>query len=266
MELDLTHKVVLVTGASSGIGRATAAAFAAEGANVMLTARRGDILAEAAAEVAAAGAGAGAAGWVAADFASADGPAHAVGAAVERFGGLDVLVNNAAPNPLGGLTDADDDQILTWLRGKPLGYLRAIRAAVPHLREAGGGVIVNVAGMSARHATHKYLVGTMATRAIHGMVKSLSDELAPDGTRVVGVDPGPTESHHFRVNAVERFAAERGTSPEEIVAEFAASVPLGRVADPSEIADVIVFLSSRRAGFVTGTSVLVDGGRSRSVD
>ncbi|MGE3620793.1 MAG: SDR family NAD(P)-dependent oxidoreductase [Acidimicrobiia bacterium] len=264
MDLELAGRAALVTGASAGIGRATAVALAREGVDVVLAARREDLLAAAVEEIEAAGGGR--AWWVRLDLEDLDGPARAVEQAVERLGRLDVLVNNGVPTKLGGLFEWSDEGYLDGLVGKPVAYLRAARAAVPHLRAAGGGAIVNVAGMAARHATHAYLVGTMAVSAIHALTKQLADELGPEGIRVVGVDPGVTDTAQFNDNAVGRFVRETGRSRDEVVAEFTASIPLRRVASPAEVADVITFLASARAGYVTGTCVLVDGGRSRGFD
>jgi len=264
MKLDLAGKVILVTGASAGIGLATARAFASEGCHVMLCARDEARLSAAAAQVAAAATG-GEAATVSCDLRTVDGPERAVEATVRRFGALDVLVNNAAPNPMGVFSETPDEAMLASLMGKPIGYARAARAAIPALRRRGGGVIVNVAGMSAHHVTHAYAIGTLSTTGLHGFTKVLAEELGGEGIRVVSIDPGVTETEHFRTSAVERLARERGVGREQVLDEFLRTIPLRRFAQPAEIADAIVFLASARAAYITGVSLLVDGGRSRGV-
>jgi 3-oxoacyl-[acyl-carrier protein] reductase len=264
MDLQLMGKVALVTGASAGIGAATAVALAREGMNVMLTARRPGLLAKVAAE--AERSRAGAAAWVCADLTLVDGPRTAVAATIERYGRIDVLVNNGAPTTMGGLFDWTDEEYASALEGKALAYLRSSRAAVPHMRARGGGVIINIAGLSARHASAGYLLGTMATTAIHGLTKSLSDEFSRDHIRVVCVDPGYIDTDRMRKGAIEHFERVQQIEAEELLKRFQADIPLGRFGTPEELADVITFLVSPRAAYVTGTTLVVDGGRSRSID
>jgi 3-oxoacyl-[acyl-carrier protein] reductase len=263
MELGLAGRAALVTGASSGIGRATATALAREGVRVMLSARRREELEAAAAEARAAG---GEADVVVSDLETVSGPRDAVEAAAARFGGLDILVNNGAPTAMGGLFEWQEDTYQQGFEGKALAYLRAARAAVPHMRAGGRGVIVNVAGLSARSANPGYVVGMMANRAIHALVRALSDELAPEGIRVLGLDPGAIATPRLLGTAIAHRANAEGVGTDVVVERFGQTIPLRRLGEPEDVADVITFLVSDRAAYMTGSTVIVDGGLSRSVD
>lgn len=264
MELGLAGKVVLVTGATAGIGLATAALFLEEGAFVMMSARRAEKEAEAFqslqlkyGEQCA---------YVSADLERVDGPARAVEATVAKFEGIDGAVVSGAPTLMGGLLDTSDSELLSRLEGKAVACARVAKAAVPVMRGRGGGVLIFVAGLSAHSAGgHSYLSGTMATTAIHGLTKSLADEVAADGIRVVAVDPGLTDTRRLRDEELPRLIAEQGADEQTVLAELSRRIPLGRIAEASDVADAIVFLASGRARHVTGTYLLVDGGASRSV-
>jgi 3-oxoacyl-[acyl-carrier protein] reductase len=230
---------------------------------VVLSARREHELAEVTAELQTQGAEA---AYVVADLETVTGPREAVEAAVARFGRLDVLVSNGAPTAMGGLFDWEESSFQSGFEGKALAYLRAARAAVPHLRAAGGGVIVNVAGVAGRSAAPSYLVGTMASKAIHALVRSLADQLGPEGIRVLGVDPGAIATPRFLGDAVDRMVQASGLPAEEAVQRFVQSIPLRRLGQPADVADVIAFLVSDLAGYMTGSTVIVDGGLARSID
>jgi 3-oxoacyl-[acyl-carrier protein] reductase len=260
MDLALGGKVALVTGASTGIGRAVAECLAAEGAIVGLCSRRAEVLEQVAAAIRGAG---GRAAVVAADLATVDGPRSAVERTVAALGGLDVLVNGGADHRLGTLDSYDDEEIERALQAKPIGYLRACRAAIPHLA-VGRGVIINIAGSSAKSAPRDYTVNAVATGGLVAFTKALSDEVAPLGVRVVTVNPGPVQTPHFRDN-LAYWAERRGITVSEAEAEVRAMIPEGRIPEPADIAGVVTFLASDRARFVNGSSVLVDGGRSRAV-
>jgi 3-oxoacyl-[acyl-carrier protein] reductase len=262
MDLGLTGRVALVTGASSGIGRAVALQLGSEGADLMLTARRANELEVVAGE--ALKAGAKQVRWVVADLETEDGPRAAVEAAAVQLGRLDVLINNGVPTQVGGLSDFDEAGLLRAFEGKAVAYLRAARAAMPYLTQSGGGVIVNIGGAAGVSLMDHYLLGTMVVKAIRGMTSVLARNVAADGVRVVGVDPGPTETGRLGPGLAAK-AARRGVGVEVLRAELESEVPLGRLITPEEIAKVVTFLASGAASQVTGTTVLVDGGYSRGV-
>jgi 3-oxoacyl-[acyl-carrier protein] reductase len=237
--------------------------LAGEGADVMISARRELELEQAAAEIAAAGGGR--AGHIAADLRELSAPGLVVAYTVEMFGGLDILVNNGAPAGMGGLFEWDEADYGLAFEAKAFAYLRTAKAAVPQMRARGGGVIVNVAGLAGRNAQSGYLLGTMSNKAIHGMNKALADELADDGIRVVGIDPGAVGTARFET-AMTHLAGDRGISVEQAFENMARSIPLGRIGRPEELADVIAFVVSERASYITGSMVIVDGGLSRAVD
>jgi 3-oxoacyl-[acyl-carrier protein] reductase len=228
----------------------------------MLTARRAHELEVVAGE--ALKAGAKQVRWVVADLETEDGPRSAVEAAAVQLGRLDVLINNGAPTHVGGLSDFDEAGLLHAFEGKAVAYLRAAQAAMPYLSQSDGGVIINIGGAAAVSLMNHYLLGTMVVKAIRGMTSVLAQNVAADGVRVVGVDPGPTDTERLAPGLAAR-AALRGVGVEVLLAELASQVPLGRLITPEEIAKVVTFLASGAASQVTGTTVLVDGGYSRGV-
>jgi NAD(P)-dependent dehydrogenase (short-subunit alcohol dehydrogenase family) len=261
MELGLGGRVALVTGGSKGIGRACAAGFAAEGCRVAICARGEHSLARTAEELAATGADV---FTLVADLAEPDAARGVVAATVERFGRLDILVNNAGAIRGGDFLGTPAAQWADDWRLKILGYVRMAQAALPEMRRHRWGRIINVIGAAARNPAPTYMAGGIANAGLINFTRALADLAAPDQVLVTAVSPGATATERW-TRLVEQQARAQGRSPEEFQAEINRQQPLGRIARPEDVADVVVFLASERAGFLTGIAITIDGGASRGV-
>jgi NAD(P)-dependent dehydrogenase (short-subunit alcohol dehydrogenase family) len=246
VQISLEGKVALVTGASKGIGKAIAATLAASGADVMLVSRKQDQLEAAAAEIADSGAS-GQTAVMAANVGDSDSATACVAATIERFGGLDVLVNNAATNPYYGPTlgvDAGrfDKTFQVNLRG-PLLWCQAAWEAAMRDRP---GVIVNIASVGGLRAGEGLGVYNLTKAALIHLTRQLARELGP--TRVVGVAPGLVKTD-FASFLVDNFGDR-----------LAQQMPLRRLGEPQDIANLVAFLASPAAAWITGETYVIDGG------
>jgi 3-oxoacyl-[acyl-carrier protein] reductase len=261
VDLGLDGRRVLVTAGSQGIGRATALAFAAERARVAICARDPEAIARTAGELTAAGARDVCA--LSCDLADAQSIDAMLARVLEAFGGVDVLVNNAGGPPPGRSGSFGDEQ---WQRAFDLTLMSAVRVTrgvLPGMRAQCWGRIVNVSSYSIRQPIPDLMLSNSLRLGVAGWAKSLATELAPDNVLVNTVAPGWTRTGRVTRMLESRAAAGNG-SAEQAEAGIVAAVPLRRMAEPAEIADVIVFLSSERASYVTGTVVPVDGGAQQS--
>lgn len=259
MDLGLRGKVALITGGSLGIGRAAALGLAREGARVALCARGKEALEAAAEAVRAAGARA---FPVQADCTRPEDVARMVRAVTAEFGRIDVLVNSLGAAKGGNFLDLTESDWEESLALKLLGQIRCCREVLPAMRAQGRGVIVNVIGHRGKQPEGRALPAGAANAGLVNFTIGLAQEEARHGIRVVGVHPAAVESRRLDY-VVETEAKLLGVSVDEARRRWLAQVPLGRAAAPEEIADVIVFLASERASFVTGTVVHVDGGATR---
>ena len=246
MQISLEGKTALITGASRGIGKAIATQYAAAGANVMLSSRKQDALEAAAAEIAASGA-TGETAVVAANAGNLDAAAECVRATVERFGGLDILVNNAATNPYFGATlDVDpgryDKTFEVNLRGPLFWCQQAYHAAFKDQP----GVIINIASVGGMRTEFGLGVYNLTKAGIIHMTRQLALELGP--TRVVGIAPGLVETD-FAAVLVDNFGES-----------LAKRLPLKRIGQPEDIANLATFLASDAASWMTGDTYVIDGG------
>ncbi len=246
MDLGLKGRTALVCGASAGLGLASAEALAAEGANVTMFARRRDELERQADRLGALA--------VRGDVTLPQDTDRAVATTLEAFGGLDILVwNSGGPTP-GSATDITPDSLeqAVELMLQPL--VRLVRAALPHLESSPGGRILAITSLAAKEPTAHLALSNMLRPAVHGYLKTLADELGPSGITVNCVSPG-------RI-ATARLDQLYPGGPSE---EHLAQIPLRRWGTPEEFGDVVCFLASDRARYVSGQTVVVDGGLQRSL-
>jgi 3-oxoacyl-[acyl-carrier protein] reductase len=262
MDLELAGRTALVTGASTGIGEAIAQQLASEGVSVALVARTEADLQSAAEAIHRAH------GHpvvpIAADLSRIDEVERVVALAHERLGRIDILVNNAGSIRMGEFLELPDEAWLQDWNLKPLSYVRLVRSVFPLMRQQGGGRIVNVAGLAARNPVPQYVAGGAANAAIVNMTKSLAELGAPHRILVNAVSPGAVRTRRLEARIAAR-AARQGRSVEEEWAQRDATHPLGRLARPRDVADLVAFLVSARASFINGTCVTLDGGASRGV-
>ncbi len=257
MDLGLQGKVAIVTGSSRGLGLASARALVAEGCHVCISARGEETLADAALGLASASTGGAEVLAVAADLGTAAGIAQVVDATIGRFGGVDVLVNNLALARGGDLLATSDDDWQEAFDQTLFPAIRASRLVVPSMRARGSGAIVIVASIFGREAGGRMTYNAVKAAEI-SLAKSLAQQLAPHNIRVNSVSPGsisfPGGSWHKRQQA----------DPEGIAAFIKAELPFGRFGRAEEVGEVVAFLASPRASWVSGTSVVVDGCQSRA--
>jgi 3-oxoacyl-[acyl-carrier protein] reductase len=263
MDLGLKGKIAVVAASSKGLGKATAQTLAREGAlvtvngrdAVTLKATADGIRAETGADVI----------EIVGDMTNPDDVTRLINETVEKRGGLDILVCNAGGPPSGTFSNFPEDQ--PWLDAVNLNLmstLRLMRAAIPHLEARGGGSITNIVSTSVKQPIGHLILSNTARTAVIGLAKSVSLEYAEKNIRVNNVCPGSTLTD--RITSLAKTRAEKsGRSQEEILAEDAAAIPMGRLGTPEEFANVVVFMASPAAAYVTGTTLQVDGGNVRSL-
>jgi 3-oxoacyl-[acyl-carrier protein] reductase len=262
MDLGLRDKIALVAASSQGMGRACAHSLSAEGAKVVICARDGKRLRVAADEIA--GDTNNQVLAIVADLTSARDCRQVVQETVEFFGGLHVLVTNSGRPPAGYFFDIDDNE---WYRSVDLilmSAIRLIRAAVPHMQEQSWGRIINIASVSVKEPLDDLILSSSLQAGVVGMARTLANQLAGDGITVNNVLPGYVLTEPIK-RLAETQARAQGKSPDEVVDGFAEAVPVGRIGKPEELAAVVAFLASEQASYVTGTSILVDGGRYKGL-
>jgi NAD(P)-dependent dehydrogenase (short-subunit alcohol dehydrogenase family) len=245
VDLGLQDRICVVTGSTAGIGAEVARHLADEGARVVTSGRSSD------------GPRGGEALHVTADLAARGGPEHVVEAALAAFGRVDCLVNNVGFAEIRRFEEITDDQWDELWQLNVMSYVRAIRAVVPAMREAGGGVIVNVSSTAGKRPSTGMPDYSVTKAAVLSLSRLVADLYAKDGIRSNAVTPGPTATGAW---LDEGGLADQQGSREEVLAKVGAGRPLGRLAEPAEIAAVIAFLCSDRASYVTGAAWSADGG------
>jgi 3-oxoacyl-[acyl-carrier protein] reductase len=262
MDLELKGKVAVLGGASKGLGRACAQVLAAEGAKVALCSRSQGDLDRAAKEIHdTTGAETLA---VAGDLDRNETIRALIARTVERFGRLDVLVNNSGGPPLARAHNATEEQWATALDRSLLFFARMSREALPHLKKSGAGRIINILAATVYNPIPNLALSGVTRLGVVAFMKSLADEVGRDGILINNVCPGSilTERMHGNVSA---RAKELGISVDEALRQRAAETAIGRIGDPMELAYLVAFLASSRSSYITGTTMLVDGGLVRSV-
>ena len=262
MDLELKDTVAIVGGASKGLGRACAQVLAQEGARVALCSRSKADVEKAAQEIR--------------DSTGRDTLAFAgdldrletihdfVAATVARFGRLDVLVNNSGGPPLARAHNATEEQWATAVQRSLLFFARMAREALPHLKKSGRGRIINILASTVYQPIPNLALSGATRMGVVAWAKSLSDEVGRDGILVNNVCPGFLLSERMLSNVASR-AEELGITVDEALAQRAAETAVGRIGDPKEMAYLVAFLASGKASYITGTTILVDGGLVRSV-
>ena len=262
MDLGLQDKVAIITGGSYGIGKAAALSMAREGARVVLVARRPDVLEQAAQDIKVATEGV--ALPVVGDVMDRDAAARVVQTAVDNFGRVDILVNNAGASMAKNFEDVSDEDWEFDFDLKVWGAIRFIRESVPEMRKVGGGRIINVTNLGGRTPGANSMPTSISRAAGQAITKGLSKDLARDNILVSTVCIGLIKSGQTE----RRLEAQKSTNPDLTIEDIWAQsvsgrgVPLGRMGEDYEAGDVIAFLASERASYLTGIAVNIDGGSS----
>lgn len=257
MDLGLTSRVALVAASSQGIGLATADAFAAEGCRVAMCSRNAENLEAAAAQIRSHRRAE--VFSQPCDVGNPSAVARFVDAVAAKFGTVDICVTNAGGPPAKGFLATTQDE---WQRAIDLNFLSTVyfaREVIPHMQRQCWGRIITITSISTKQPVADLVLSNAVRAAVVGLVKSLANEFGKDGILVNNVAPGFTATDRLKQLAKTRAAAS-GKTEQELIDGWAAEVPLRRLGDPKELAATVVWLASERASYVTGQTVLVDGG------
>ena len=259
MDLEIDGNVALVTASSRGLGNAAARALVREGTHVVINGRDSETLDAAAEDLRSEATGDARVVPVPGDLTDPDDVQTLVDETLAEFGRLDHLVTSAGGPPSGAFLDTDDDDWYDAYDLLVMSVVRLCRAAAEPLREDGGGTIVNITSRSVKEAIDSLVLSNSVRMSVIGLEKTLSKELAPE-VRANAVLPGPHET--TRIEDLVEQAVERGDydSYEEGLKDWGEGVPLERIGDPMELGNTVAFLSSPKSGYITGQSIVIDGG------
>lgn len=262
MDLGLEGKVAFITGASKGIGRATAELLAREGCDIAITARGQDLLVEAAREIA------DQTGRIIlplqGDMSLQADVERTVADTVKRLGRIDILVTCAGSSPPGLLEDLEEDDWFSSLNLKFMGYVRTCRAVIPYMRERGGGSIVLVVGNDGLKPSFWEMAAGAANAADINFASAIADQYGPQGIRVNTVNPGPVATDRWD-RLEQGLARDRNITQDRAHELTVGSLPLGYICTAEEVANVVVFLASPRASYLNGAHIPIDGGQRKAL-
>jgi 3-oxoacyl-[acyl-carrier protein] reductase len=260
MDLQLNGKVALVTGGSLGIGKGIARVLAREGANVAICARRKDVLEATADEIRRESGRTVLA--IPADLTRREDAERFVHGAARQFGRLDILVNNAGSAPGGVLESLDEDAWQQGLQLKFMGYVRCLRAALPIMKQQGGGRVVNLIGNDGVKDSYWEIVPGACNAAGQNLTKALAGQYGRFNITFVAVNPGPVRTERWD-GLVKAMARDMKLSYEQADQLAPRSIPLGRIAEVEEVANLVAYLASPLAHFVNGSMIEIDGGQQK---
>ena len=263
MDLGLKDKVAIVLAASKGLGRASAAALAAEGARVTIGARNASTLERTAQEIERASGSQVLA--VPTDVTKPDEIEALVAATVQKFGHIDILVNNAGGPPSGTFEKFDDAQWQAAFELNLLSAVRLVRQVLPHMRKTGSGRIINIVSTSVKQPIDGLLLSNAIRSGVVGLAKTLSLELAPDTITVNNVCPGRILTDRIRQVYLTPEKMQPGMNEADALRDIAKDIPMKRIGMPEDLGALVAFLASQQAAYITGTTIQVDGGLVRSL-
>jgi|GEM_PF-12974 len=258
MDLQLQGKTALILASSKGLGKACALALAREGAHVVITARNREALDTAADEIRSLGKGKVLA--IASDVSDAAAAERLVAAVAAAFGRIDILVTNAGGPPFGPFETFDETAWQAAFELNLLSVVRFSRLVIPHMRKTGSGRIINIVSLSVRTFLAGSILSTSMRMGVAGMAKLLSDEVGPDHITVNNVAPGLILTDRVKDTLPPHAPEEEA----QLLAERAKSIPVRRIGRPEELADLVAFLASPLAGYITGATIPIDGGAIRA--
>jgi 3-oxoacyl-[acyl-carrier protein] reductase len=259
MDFGLEGKVAIVTGGSSGIGKAVALGLAAEGVEVAICGRDPEKLKTAAGEIESSTGKRPLA--IPADVRNPENIKSFVAQVLERYSGVDILVNNAGASTPGSIDVIPDETWQNSIDTKVFGFIRFIREVMPSMQQHKWGRIINIVGLSGKNPNYAGIPSGIVNAANLNLTKALSNQGAKYGILVNSVCPGITDTPMVN-RSLEGRAKANGTTPGEEKEAAARNIPLGRLARPEELANMVVFLASEKASYVTGASINVDGGKT----